>query len=482
MVGGFDINLNNDNKIYMYTKKGTKVEITNSTAKKWLWTAAYYADEVRKNGAYNGDNPTPNVYRTCLSAYNALKSVSSTDADVNSSIAFFNAMFDGCLDSGYSPEYSDANIGQYKARLILFEGGGNQDLMATRGDPIPDITLQIKKVNEDGTIVLPGAKFRIYDSKRKRYVVESKKYTPDVEKAAIFTTGTNGLTEKLTVQQGTYVAVETTAPTGYIKLSGNISLSNNKVTTIKNEKTYKLVVNKIDTAGNSVKGAVFIFKNRGSDGYTRYVYYDVNAKKRTCKKYKTDSAESVQAEKDIIADYEANKSTYGFKTNAKGTLSVGITTVSPTLGTWYAKEIDAPEGYAISKTSWQKMTKASDSSQFTITATNKITQKGEIKILKNDQDGNALDGAKFTVYKLNSDGTRITPAIATDLETTNGQVTITDLDDATYEIVETQAPEDYIIVTESQKVTIKQDSKKQTVTFVNNKDTTPRQDTNYKSR
>lgn len=482
MVGGFDINLNNDNKIYMYTKTGKKVEITNATAKQWLWTAAHYSNEVRKNGAYTGDIPTEDVHSVCASVYKALQNISSTDSDVKSSLTLYNAMFDA---EGYGYDLinnSTAYVGQYKARLILFEGGGSQDLMATRGDEIPDITLQIKKVNEDGTIVLPGAKFRIYDSKRKRYVVESGKYTTDVKKAGIFTTGTNGLTKKLTVQQGTYVAVETASPTGYIKLSGNISLTNNKITTIKNEKTYKLVVNKVDTVGNSVQGAVFIFKNRGSDGYTRYVYYDVNTKKRICKAYKTGSAESVQAEKNIIADYEANKSTYGFKTNAEGVLSVGIATVSPTLGTWYAKEIDAPEGYAISKTGWQKMTKASDSSKFTITATNTITEKGEIKILKNDQDGNALDGAKFTVYKLNSDGTRIMPAIATDLETTNGQVIITDLDDATYEIVETQAPEDYIIVTESQKVTIKQDSKKQTVTFVNNKDTTPRQDTNYKSR
>ena len=182
MVGGFDINLNNDNKMYMYTINGTKVEITDEAAKLWLWTTAYYADQVRQKGAYIGDNPTLQVHNVDATLYQALNNI-TIEAP---SVAKFKAIIDG--DSYNPPNFSYDYVGKYKARLIIFQGGGTQDLMAIRGDPLEDVWLQIRKKDDTGTSNLAGAQFRIFDIARQQWLSTSGTYTTQDAADGIFET------------------------------------------------------------------------------------------------------------------------------------------------------------------------------------------------------------------------------------------------------------------------------------------------------
>ena len=465
MVGGFDINLNNDNKMYMYTINGTKVEITDEAAKLWLWTTAYYADQVRQKGAYIGDNPTLQVHNVDATLYQALNNI-TIEAP---SVAKFKAIIDG--DSYNPPNFSYDYVGKYKARLIIFQGGGTQDLMAIRGDPLEDVWLQIRKKDDTGTSNLAGAQFRIFDIARQQWLSTSGTYTTQDAADGIFETNSEGLTPKVTTLIGVYVALEIKAPDGYIPLGKTVDVYLNTETVVNNDPYYKVTVTKVDGDGNPLEGAAFFFKQIGNNGYTSFLYYDVVTSKATIASYPTsDTAAVAQAEQNIINLYNMYPDQYLFKTTSTGKRIRTIKTLQ-TGGTWYAKELEAPDGYEMTNEDWQPMTKSGR--DWYITVKNEKIVKGKIKIRKTDTEGNILDGAKFDLYKLNSDGTRILPPLYTNLETTNGEVIVSDLEDANYEIVETQAPKGYIISTESKEISVSEAKRNRTVTFKNEKDLIP---------
>ena len=102
-------------------------------------------------------------------------------------------------------------------------------------------------------------------------------------------------------------------------------------------------------------------------------------------------------------------------------------------GTYYVKEITAPPGYILTSQPSEKVTIKKTDTHETITMTNEKYTVGSITIKKEDEDGNPLAGAEFTLLPV---GVKKTTG-------ENGEAIFDGLTEGTYTITETEAPTGY---------------------------------------
>lgn len=103
-------------------------------------------------------------------------------------------------------------------------------------------------------------------------------------------------------------------------------------------------------------------------------------------------------------------------------------------GTYYVKEITAPQGYILGSNPSAEITIKKTAAHGTITMTNEKYTAGSITIKKVDENGNPLAGAEFTLF-----------GPKTDKKTTdnNGVAEFTGLEAGKYSIIEKTAPKGY---------------------------------------
>ena len=103
-------------------------------------------------------------------------------------------------------------------------------------------------------------------------------------------------------------------------------------------------------------------------------------------------------------------------------------------GTYYVKEISAPQGYILDSKPSAGITIKKTAAHGTITMTNEKYTAGSITIKKVDENGNPLAGAEFTLL-----------GPKTDKKTTdnNGVAEFTGLEAGKYSIIEKTAPKGY---------------------------------------
>lgn len=141
------------------------------------------------------------------------------------------------------------------------------------------------------------------------------------------------------------------------------------------------------------------------------------------------------AEFQIASDKNFTKNLLSIKTGTDGTAVVP----NLTKGLWYVKETKAPSGYIPDTEIKQVYINEQD-----IQVQYKNAKYGEVDVYKIDENNNPVKGAKFNIYK----GKTITDEnlVKKDLESNeNGNVIISDLLPGDYTLIETYAPDGYIM-------------------------------------
>lgn len=141
------------------------------------------------------------------------------------------------------------------------------------------------------------------------------------------------------------------------------------------------------------------------------------------------------AEFQIASDKNFTKNLLSIKTGNDGTVIVP----NLTKGLWYVKETKAPSGY-IPDTEIKQVY----INEQNIQVQYKNAKYGEVDVYKIDENNNPVKGAKFNIYK----GKTITDEnlVKKDLESNeNGNVIISDLLPGDYTLIETYAPDGYIM-------------------------------------
>lgn len=113
-------------------------------------------------------------------------------------------------------------------------------------------------------------------------------------------------------------------------------------------------------------------------------------------------------------------------------------------GTYYVKEISAPQGYILGSKPSDGITIKKTAAHGTITMTNEKYTAGSITVKKVDENGNPLAGAEFTLLPV---GVKKTTG-------ENGEAVFDGLTEETYTIIETKSPTGYGKLEESVTVNI----------------------------
>ncbi|MFD2305362.1 SpaA isopeptide-forming pilin-related protein [Enterococcus termitis] len=268
-------------------------------------------------------------------------------------------------------------------------------------------SIEIKKLEYGTNKVLAGAEFEVKNAQGT--VVGTG------------TSDTNGLVTISGLEYGTYTVTETKAPNGYQALMGaqNVSLNSAKSSiTFYNKKLEtpkgSLEIVKTDEKGKLLSGAVF---------------HVLSTTTGTMEMYETgvDGPEGK-----IILENLA-------------------------YGEYKVIETKAPDGY-IGDYTVKDVTV--DKDKVTLTVINK-QKTGSIEIVKTDEEGNKLQGAKFYVWSM-QDGQR------TDVETgVDGKALLENLPYGKYKIAEYQAPNGYEGDYSIKEITVDRD--KVTLTVINKK-------------
>ncbi len=240
--------------------------------------------------------------------------------------------------------------------------------------------IELVKVDQDDQPVV-GAKFALKDS--------TGKVLGEVQ------TGTDGKVMFYSVPVGDYVLEEIEAPEGYTikEKSKNVTVIGGQTSTVKfvNDRiTGRLVITKVDDTNKPLANVTFeIYDN---DGYV-------------VDRVTTDS-------------------------NGKASVNVNY-------GTYFFKEVSAPEGYIMDETLY-RFTVNAENRTFYKTITNE-RYKGNLLIVKTDEDNTPIEGVEFNI--LDSDKNVITKI------TTNekGLAGLKNLPLGTYYYQEVKAPDNVII-------------------------------------
>lgn len=243
-------------------------------------------------------------------------------------------------------------------------------------------SVDIYKVDADGTIPLVGVKFGLYDS-NKTFIKDG-------------VTAGNGHVVFDELPIGKYYVKELVALPGYI-LDNNyyeVDISDTHrfgTFTLQNKKYGAVLLHKTDDVGNPLSGASFQLYDRNMQA--------------------VGSPKISQGNGEIIWDHIE-------------------------LGQYYVKEVGAPKGYQIMNAiKGIEITESRRTGEIWIS--NQIIY-GSLTIVKTNENGHALRNAQFTIY--NDQGI----AIETKNTTTNGTVIFEHLPLGYYTIKETNPPEGYV--------------------------------------
>ena len=268
--------------------------------------------------------------------------------------------------------------------------------------------IQLKKTAMDGTTILAGAHFQIWDQAKTQVLREGT-----VDATGVITFG--GL------PQGQYILVETKAPEGYtvsdelakgqvITIDEETSADGAQPTIIKND-VNKVILEKTDEKGKKLVNARFKLEHAVTTPFTHW--------------------EEVPLAPD--------------RTNANGQLEVD--SLKP--GLYQFTEIEAPTGYLLDTTPKRFIVTQNTSGQIRDVHVKMLNYQGSAELIKKDQAGNPLAGAEFSV--LDTTGQAVREHLVSDA---NGKVTVTDLAPGKYQFVETKAPAGYLLNTEPSAFTI----------------------------
>ena len=287
-------------------------------------------------------------------------------------------------------------------------------------------SLLIRKFDADSKKLLAGATFKI----------ERPDGTVVGTSNGLYTTDENGTISLPELSKGTYIITETKAPEGY-------ALSENPSQTIKidTDKTYTV------DFYNQKKSSLLIRK------------FDADSKKLL-------AGATFKIERPDGTVVGTSNGLY--TTDENGTISL------PELskGTYIITETKAPEGYALSENPSQTI-QIDNQKTYTVDFYNK-KQLG-VQIIKIDsQTKQPLAGAEFEIWNTSassstsvSSGSPAGVLVGTYTTNNNGVINVV-LEEGTYEIIETKAPEGYQIDSHKQDIVVK-DGEQISVTFTNTK-------------
>ncbi|BFV59029.1 hypothetical protein KCMC57_up41330 [Kitasatospora sp. CMC57] len=273
---------------------------------------------------------------------------------------------------------------------------------------------------------LAGAVFQLWQETNGTTGLQLDGATPDTEVGSPCTTAANGYCS-VTVPLGTYYWQETKAPDGYLlpspavfgplALTMDNSLLGTSITAVNQLATGAVSVLKQDDSGKPLAGAVF------------QLWRDTNG----------------------TAGLQTDGTTPDTAVGSPCTTpATGICSSTVPLGTYYWQETQAPDGYLLpSPAVFGPLVLTMDNriQGVTLTAVNELAM-GSVSVLKRDQNGTALPGAVFQLWR----DTNGTPGLQTD-DTKVGSPCTTPASGlcssrttvGTYYWQETKAPDGYLL-------------------------------------
>lgn len=278
---------------------------------------------------------------------------------------------------------------------------------------------------------LNGAIFELYvpDNLNKTWNADELKEL-DTSKLKTYTLNceNNSFVESPALQPGTYLYREVKAPTGYTLDSElkTVVVKQNELVEVKVENIPqgKLIVHKYGKLSLEHPFTVPL------EGAEFKIYTDKNA---------TNAVKDDQGNDIVIKPYiPFNDST-----------SAVSDPVSLDAGTYYLKEIEAPEGYQLSEKIIEFTINSDRATE--IDVDNKVNQQGFVSLHKTDVKDSSknLQGAVFEIKDLNG---KVVQTLTTDKD---GKAQSTFLSSGKYTLVETKAPTGYILLTNEVEFVIK---------------------------
>ena len=318
--------------------------------------------------------------------------------------------------------FSTAN-GEHTIDNLLYGTYYVKEITAPQGyilDSEPSAEITIKKTAAHGTITMTNEKYTAGSITVKKVdengnPLAGAEFMLSGPKAEKKTTDNSGVAEFTGLEAGKYYIIEKTAPKGYGRYDGTVTVE------IKADGTATVddLPKGISFAGETVtltwtntrdKGSISITKTDGNQllsGAFFGLYKDAAAAEGPIDIQKTD-----KNGKALFADLEA--------------------------GTYYVKEIAAPNGYALSDDVHTFIIGNGENAAWDCekTITNQL-KKYTLKLTKKGDDGKLLQGVEFTLS-----GTGIDPMTAE--SGPNGVVTFEGLAFGEYTITEVEAPQGYV--------------------------------------